>query len=388
MARNARVMDRFARSAGTLALLTVVSGCAIVPGIRMSDDADERFVPEDVEDEEAFDIEIIDIDADVLRRQERRVSPALEVGEVRTRQEVTAAHEYRVGVGDVLNVIVWGHQELTNPFGAGTTTDLDELGRVVREDGTIFFPFVGLLEVKDRNVKEIRRDLQERLDPYVADPQVAVRVVGFHSKRAYITGEVNDPGTLHLRDAPMTVMDAINEAGGFSERADRRRAVLTRGDEQIEIDILNLYATGSNDILLKDDDVLHIPDNHANRVFMIGELAQQTAVELKDGRLSLAEAVAEADGVDLASANTAELYVLRGQPVRDEDSGEVLGLRPQVFRLDAREAPALLFADGFELEPRDVVFVSASPLVRFNRVVAQYTPIIQALWQTDRIIRD
>jgi len=137
---------------------------------------------------------------------------------------------------------------------------------VVREDGTIFFPFVGLLEVKDRNVEEIRRDLQERLDPYVADPQVAVRVVGFHSKRAYITGEVNDPGTLHLRDAPMTVMDAINEAGGFSERADRRRAVLTRGDEQIEIDILNLYATGSNDILLKDDDVLHIPDNHANRV--------------------------------------------------------------------------------------------------------------------------
>ena len=98
--------------------------------------------------------------------------------------------------------------------------------------------------------------------------------------------------------------------------------------------------------------------------------------------------MAEADGVDLASANTAELYVLRGQPVRDEDSGEVLGLRPQVFRLDAREAPALLFADGFELEPRDVVFVSASPLVRFNRVVAQYTPIIQALWQTDRIIRD
>lgn len=381
-----RRWQRTFRAAGVLTVLGTVSGCAVVPGVRMADGPDERLATEAGEASD-FDVEITEIDAEVISEQQPAVSPALELGETRSREEITQDYQYEVGAGDVLNIIVWGHEELTNPFGAGSTSGLDELGRVVREDGKMFFPFVGLLDVEGRNVEEIRRDLQQRLQPYVSNPQVAVRVVGFHSKRAYVTGQVREPGTLQLRDTPMTVMDAINQAGGFSEEADRRRAVLTRGDQQYEIDILRLYATGSNDMLLRDNDVLHIPDNHENRVFMIGELEEQIAVPLKDGQLTLAEAIAEVEGVNLASANTAELYVIRGLPVHDDD-GELLGIRPKVYQLDAREAPALLLADGFELQPRDVVFVAASPLVRFNRVVAQYTPIIQALWQTDRIIRD
>jgi polysaccharide biosynthesis/export protein len=243
------------------------------------------------------------------------------------------------------------------------------------------------VEVADKTVEEIREMLERGLAPFVASPQVDVRVVGFRSKRAYITGEVREPGTLPLEDAPLTVMDAINAAGGFTEMADRRRAMLTRGERQIEIDILNLYATGSGDLLLLDNDVLHIPDNRANRVFMVGELQSQVAVPLRDGRLTLAEAIAEVEGLDLSRANTAELYVIRGIPVREARRHPRKASGPMVYRLDARQAPALLLADGFELEPRDIVFVSASPLVRFNRVVAQYVPIMQALWQTDRILQ-
>ncbi len=359
----------------------------MVPGIRMSDGLDERFVPEDAENIEDYEFEIREIDANVIAQQHNRTAPALQLGETRSREEVTRDYEYRIGIGDLVMVVVWGHVELTNPMGERSSTNIQDLGRLVREDGTIFFPYMGLVDVAGKTVEEVRDELQRGLAPFVASPQVDVRVVGFRSKRAYITGEVREPGTLPLEDAPITVMDAINASGGFTDVADRRRAVLTRGEDQIELDILNLYATGSGDLLLRDNDVLHIPDNRANRVFMVGELQSQVAVPLRDGRLTLAEAIAEVEGLDLSRANTAELYVIRGIPVRNRD-GVVEGIRPEVFRLDARQAPALLLADGFELEPRDVVFVSASPLVRFNRVVAQYVPIVQALWQTDRIIRD
>ncbi|WP_290651348.1 polysaccharide biosynthesis/export family protein [Aquisalimonas sp.] len=363
-----------------------MTGCTVVPGIRMDHRPDHRFVPEGA-DAADFDFEVREINADVIRTQDPRVAPALNIGDVRSREQVTDDYEYRVGIGDLLMVVVWEHPDLTNPIGAGTTTELDQLGRLVREDGTMFFPYMGLIDVDGKSVEEIRKIIEIGLEPFVTRPQVDVRVVGFRSKRAYITGEVRDPGALPLEDSPMTVMDAINAASGFSEVADRRRAVLTRGEEQFEIDILNLYATGSGDLLLRDNDVLHIPDNSVNRVFMVGELERQIAVPLKDGRLSLAEAISEVEGLDLSRANTAEIYVIRSTPVRKPD-GTVHAVRPEVYRLDARSAPALILADGFELQPRDVVFVSASPLVRFNRVVAQYVPIIQALWQTDRILRD
>jgi polysaccharide biosynthesis/export protein len=374
------------RHLGLWLMIAFVSGCTVVPGIRMVDGVDERFVPDSADPAE-FEIEIRDIDADVIAEQRERTYPPLSVREVRSRTEVTREYEYRVGVGDLVMVVVWGHVDLTNPIGERIGTDIRDLGRLVREDGTIFFPYMGLVHVEGKTVEEIRAILEEGLAPVVAKPQVDVRVVGFRSKRAYVTGEIVNPGTLPLEDSPLTVMDAINAAGGFADNADRRRAVLTRGDRQIEIDILNLYATGSGDLLLRENDVLHIPDNRANRVFMVGELQSQVAVPLKDGRLTLAEAIAEVEGLDLSRANTAELYVIRGIPVR-EANGVLAGIRPMVYRLDARQAPALLLADGFELEPRDIVFVSASPLVRFNRVVAQYVPIIQALWQTDRILRD
>ncbi len=373
-----------------VALLLTLTGCTVAPGIQMEEGSDSRFATEQAEDPSRFDVEIQEINAEVIANQQEQVRPIFELsGKPRTREEITADYEYRVGVGDVLAIIVWGHPELTNPFGTGATTDLEDLGRVVREDGTIFFPHLGLVEVEGKTIEQIRSRMAEQLKPYLADPQIAVRVVSFQSKRAYITGQVKEPGIVRLRNSPTTVMDAVNAAGGFTEEANRRRAMLTRGDEQIPIDLLNLYATGNKDFLLRHNDVLHIPDNRSNRVFIVGEVSEQTTVPLHNGQLTLAEAITEAEGLDLSLANTAEIYVIRGTPVPDpEHQGELLGIRPDVYQLDARKAPALVLADGFELQPRDVVFVAATPVVQFNRVISQYVPIVQALWQTDRILTD
>lgn len=375
---------RQGRSALALLTLALMVGCAVVPGIRMETDPDSNVWTPDGEEPGDFQPEIRTIDANLLM-EKRRAQREAEREREMTRRELVADYQYRVGPADVLNVVVWGHPELSNPM--GQFQNIEQQGRLVRKDGTIFFPYAGVVEVEGRTIEEVRDHLAESLQPFVSDPQVDVRVVSFRSKKVYVTGEVKQPGSLALTDDPMTTLDALNEVGGFNEFADRRRAVLTRDGEQKVLDVLELYASGRGDLLLEDRDVLYVPDNQFNRVFVMGEVARQTSVPLHEGRLTLAEAITEAEGLALGTADTRNIFVLRGQSVYDED-GELRGVRPEIYHLDARSGVALVLAESFDLEPRDIIYASSTGTVRFNRVIQQILPTVQTLWQTDRILRD
>jgi polysaccharide biosynthesis/export protein len=371
------------RGCAGLLLLVLLTGCAVVPGLRVDDRRLPAFTPSG-DDADSYRIEIRSIDADLLRQM--RLTRVVGDGsrERRSRQDLKSGYQYVVGAGDVLNVLVWGHPELNNPL--GQFQDIEAIGRLVREDGTIFFPHVGLLPVAGLTTEEIRRAVSAELHPYVQDPQVDVRVVAYRSQKVYVTGALREPRVLAITAQPMTALDAISMAGGFTDAADRRRMVLTRDGIERPLDLLDLYATGNGDLILRDGDVLHVPDNAFNKVFVVGEVARQMSVPLHEGRLTLAEAISEANGLSLGTANTEQIYVLRAQTVQDS-GGAVRGIRPQVYHLNARSAVALVLAESFELEPRDIVFVSSTPVVRFNRVIQQILPTVQTLWQTDRIIR-
>ena len=369
----------------TLWLVTLLSGCtAAVPGIRMDTEGDPQTWTPAGEPDADFVPAIRTIDADLLLAQRRARSPAELAGNP-TRRELVGNYQYRIGAGDVLNVLVFGHPELSNPM--GQTQNIEGQARLVREDGTIFFPFLGVVPVAGRTVEEVRDNVATDLARYVTNPQVDVRVVNYRSQQIYITGEVRQPGALPLTDQPLTVLDAINLAGGFSDKANRRHAVITRGDQAMTLDILELYASGRGDLLLEDRDVLFVPDNQSNRVFMMGETVRQQAVPLHDGRLTLAEALTTVGGINLTVADTRNIYVLRGREVFDTD-GSLRGIRPEVYHLDAHSGTALILAEAFELEPRDIVYVSSTGVVRFNRVMLQILPSVSTIWQADRIIND
>lgn len=291
---------------------------------------------------------------------------------------------YRIGPQDVLNVLVWDHPELSNPM--GNFQDIQSMGRLVREDGTIFFPYAGVVQVAGKTVEEIRLDLERKLMPFIQSPQVDVRVVGFRSKKVYVTGEVDKPGIVPVTDVPMTIMDAINLAGGFDkERADQRTAYLTRNGERRALDILALYSGSQGNLLLQDGDVLYVPNNTQNKVFILGEVEKQQAVLMDQGRLTLADALAGAEGMNLSTADTRGIYVIRAVPSVTAD-GSPGPVQANIYQLDLHDAAALVLADGFQLQPRDLVYVSSSSLVRWNRVIQQILPTITTLFQTDRLI--
>ena len=90
---------------------------------------------------------------------------------------------------------------------------------------------------------------------------------------------------------------------------------------------------------------------------------------LRDGRLSLSQALGESGGLSPVSANASQIYVLRSQN----------GQNPQIYHLDASDPVVYALAEGFELRPRDVVVVDPAPLVRWNRVINLLLPSAQGL---------
>lgn len=163
---------------------------------------------------------------------------------------------YQVGAFDSLNVIVWGHPEfstvmtspLSNPHffraGAGGNTvnlpptmlpNANEMPSstavVVDSDGKIFFPYAGTLKVGGLTVNEIQKIIAVRLSEYVRDPQVTVQVARFRNSSMYVLGEVNMPGAQALTDKPLTLMEALSQAGGINtSHADPTHIYLVRGN--------------------------------------------------------------------------------------------------------------------------------------------------------------
>jgi polysaccharide export outer membrane protein len=289
----------------------------------------------------------------------------------RERQPPLGTYEYRVAPFDVLSVIVWDHPELTIPAGEYRAADLT--GNVVQADGTIFYPHVGVVTVAGKTLPEIRALLTERLRKYVERPQLDVRVAAFRGKRVQVTGDVVRPSTQSITDVPLHVQDAIAAAGGLGPSAWSRGVTLTRRGTPHRLDLQALYDEGdrSQDWLLEDGDVLHVPSRDENKVFVLGEVRQPSSKVMARGRMSLAEALGDAAGLDPTTSNGL-VYVFRSGGARTA----------RAFRLDASSADAMLLAVQFQLEPLDVVYVGTYGLTSWNRVISQIMPTVQSLWYT------
>jgi polysaccharide export outer membrane protein len=285
-------------------------------------------------------------------------------------------YDYKLGVGDVLSIGVWDHPELTIPAAVQRTAEFD--GFRVQADGTVTYAYAPKIEALGKTVVEVHQELVTRLSRVIENPQVDVKVVGFRSQKAYVTGEVKKPGVYPVTEIPLTLIDALNQAGGLNERADWKTVTFTRGESSEVIRLDDFYAKGdiSQNRLLQHGDIVHVNRNDDSNVYVLGDVRRAGTVEVNRYGLNLAKALSEVGGINERTADANGIFVLRKRDLEKD------GVIADVYQLHAQNVAALVLAEQFELEPQDIVYVTSAPLARWNKVI---TLLLPALSTVDRL---
>jgi polysaccharide export outer membrane protein len=288
------------------------------------------------------------------------------------------SYQYRVGPRDVLSVTVYEHPELTIP--AGQFRAPDAAGHRVDSRGYIFFPYIGETRVSNLTVGEIRRKLAEKLSSHIPNPQLDVRVAAYNSQKVTVTGEVKTPDRLPITDEAMTVVRAISLSGGNTENADLTSVRVVRGKQNYQVDVESYLQLGelSQNMLLRGGDVLHVPDQTANQIFIMGELKTPKSIPMKKRRMTLAQAIGEA-GSTTKDSDIRKVFVIRGV-------GEIGQANYQVFQTNLETVEGMVLAGRFPMRPRDVVYVSTNGLTKFSRIVDKIFPYLRGAAVIDDLI--
>jgi polysaccharide biosynthesis/export protein len=300
----------------------------------------------------------------------RAVPPGIE-------QLFAEARPYTIGPSDILSVVVYDHPEL-QPLGGtvlqGTNDPTGITGApgfIVDQGGFIFYPYARRVRVGGLTEAQAAELITNGIKSVIKDPQVTVRIASFRSRRAYVDGEVRSPGAQVITDVPMTLTEAIGRAGGITPTGDRSFVTLTRNNVTTLVDLMRLQELGVNPnrILLESGDHVIVRNRDESKVFVMGEIVRPSAIVMRNGRLTLSEALAETGGPNLSTANTSQIYVIRN-----------VGLEsPAIFHLNAGNPTALALAENFPLNPRDVVYIDPVPLVQWNRILSLILPSATAI---------
>jgi polysaccharide export outer membrane protein len=358
--------------------LLVLGGCSLVPGTHISTSN-----LDDYSDDQNLGVDLVPITSALISEMKASSSLVDSQFDANLQQQIKQ-YAYQVGVGDVLNITVWDHPELTIP--AGQFRSAGETGNVVHPDGTIFYPYVGKVPVEGKHVTQIRDLITQKLGKYIEAPQIDVSVAAYRSQKVFVSGAVMQPANLPITNVPLTLLDALNACGGMSPDADWRSVVLTtkanNGADKEVLDLYALYQQGdmSQNRLLGPNDIVHVPRNDGLKVFVMGDVVKADTQRIDRSGLTLAEALNNSGGINQASASAKGIFVLRASEAEDK--------LVDVYQLDASVGSLLVLSTQFELQPLDIVYVTSAPMARWNKVISQFLPTIRGIYEIDRTIKE
>jgi len=158
--------------------------------------------------------------------------------------------EYRIGGNDVLEITVYGED------------DLSEEVRVTNS-GYISYPLIGRIKVAGKTVAGLEDFLRDALaKDFIRNPVVRVFVVEFSN--IYVLGKVNEPGP-YLFKGGMTILQAITTAGGFTRIANQRKVRVVRAHgaerEVIHVNVNRITKGHLEDFVLHPGDIVVVPES-------------------------------------------------------------------------------------------------------------------------------
>jgi len=198
---------------------------------------------------------------------------------------------YRIGDEDILQLSVWGNPELNVQV-------------PVRPDGMISFPLVGDVKATGLSPQELKDLLEKELARFVKTPTVSVVITAVNSFKVYVLGEGvtgttsaggGASGVITLRKN--TSLTQLLAQLGSLKNADLNSSYILRDSKRLNNDFFRLIVKGdiSQDIQLKTNDTIFIPDNFDKRIMVVGAVKTPVVMPYREGVTAL-DAILSAGG--------------------------------------------------------------------------------------------
>ena len=250
--------------------------------------------------------------------------------------------DYRLAPQDRITVTILGQKDMTRTLR-------------VAESGSVTLPLLGDVQAAGRSSAELEQAIEAGLrDRYLVNPRVSVAVTEFRGRRFGVMGAVNEPGAFALKSNQTTMLQALSEARGVKDGADRVAYVLRArprpGEPQpvaVDLDALLRAGDPAYNVVVEPGDSVYVPE--VNTYYVAGEVERKGAFKLRRAT-TLATALTEAGGVTKRAA-TGEVKVIRTLPT---------GEKRELGAFDLQAAMAGDRRHDIRLEPQDVVVVPQS----------------------------
>lgn len=293
--------------------------------------------------------------------------------------------EIRFGIGDVVSVTVFEAAAggLFIPLEAGVRPGnfITLPNQAVDNSGNITVPYAGTIRAKGRTVVEVQKAIVDALQNRALEPQAVVAVVEQRASSISVLGDVGAPSRFPANANGERLLDVIARAGGPKNPGYDTWVMLERQGRQATAPFAALVNQPANNVFIRPQDTIYVYTEP--RTFTaFGASGQQGHIPFAAWRLTLAEAIAKAGGLNDNLADPASVFLYRGEPrevaaLLGVDTSRFTGpIIPIVFNLNLRDPSGYFLASSFEMRNKDVVFASNAVAVEATKFMTYVRLVI------------
>lgn len=368
------------KKASSVAICAITAGCSLVS---TSGPTSHSINQAQSENFQGSDILVLDADAEITRRMSEFNRPKLFsdiFGEGMATDTV-------VTIGDTLDISIWEAPPATlfgsgndaraaagNLGGAGSrATPMPE--QTVDNEGRIFLPFAGSMQVAGKTPRQIQEMIVARLAGKAHQPQAIVRQSHIANAVATILGDVASNTRVALTPKGERLLDGLASAGGARQPVGKTTIRLTRDGRVASLPLEAILRDPRQNIRLKPNDVvtaLFQPYSFT----ALGATGRNEEIPFEATGITLSQALGRAAGLQDARADAKGVFIFRFEDPAvlrpDQVSGRKVtpeGKIPTIYRINIRDPKSLFLAQTFLMQDKDVMYVSNAPLADIQKFI-------------------
>ena len=295
--------------------------------------------------------------------------------------------EIRFGIGDTVSVTIFESGPgglFTPPADAGSRQGnyVTLPNQQVDTQGNITVPYAGSIRAQGRTAVQVQASIVAALKNRALEPQAVVALVDQRASSISVLGEVGNPSRFPASASGERLLDAISRAGGPRNPGYDTWVMLEREGRQASAPLAAILGQPSNNIFVRPQDTIYVFTQPQTYV-AFGASGQQGQFTFGAWRLSIAEALGRAGGLNDNLADPASVYLYRGER---REVAEQLGLDcarfggpvvPVIYNLNLRDPAGYFLAQKFEMRNKDVIFTSNAQAVESGKILT-YIRLITA----------